>query len=96
MNPEMNVYQPNTESANESWRSMKEYPIKTKFIFVAGVMVMVCDAVKIVQHKFNLMTRKKLTDVWLDVQMDGRRTVHYEMCKLYRLIYSAKQKTLRD
>ena len=46
---------------------MKEYPIKTKFIFVAGVMVTVRDAVKIVRHKFNLMTRKKLTDVWTDV-----------------------------
>ena len=36
---------------------MKEYPIKTKFIFVAGVMVTVRDTVKIVWHKFNLMTR---------------------------------------
>ena len=49
----MNIYQPNKESTNQSKRSVKEYPIKTKFIFVAGVMGTVCDAVKIVWHKFN-------------------------------------------
>ena len=43
---------------------MKEYPIETKFIFVAGVMVRVHDAVKIVRHKFNLMT---LDSLLLDV-----------------------------
>ena len=59
----MNICQPNKESANQSWRPMKEYPIKTKFFFVAGVMVRVRDIVKIVWHKFNLMTSKKLTYV---------------------------------
>ena len=61
----MNICQPDKESTNQSWSSMKEYPIKTKFIFVAGVMITVLDAVKIVGHKFNLMTRKKLTDGWM-------------------------------
>ena len=37
---------------------MKEYPTKTKFIFVADVMVTVHDTVKIARHKINLMTRK--------------------------------------
>ena len=46
----MNICQPNKESTNQSWRSIKEYPIKTKFIFVACDMVTVRDAVKIVQH----------------------------------------------
>ena len=68
----MNIYQPNKESTNQNWWSVKEYPIKIKFIFVAGVMVTVCDAVKIVLHKCNLMTRKKLTDMWMDGWMDAR------------------------
>ena len=45
----MNICQPNKESTNQSWRSVKEYPIK-KLIFVAGVMVTVRDTVKIVRH----------------------------------------------
>ena len=68
----MNICQPNKESSSQSWRSVKEYPIKTKF-FVAGVMVTVRDTVKIVHYKFNLMTR---TDVLMYIWTDGRQIVH--------------------
>ena len=80
----MNICQPNKESTNQSWRSLNEYPIKTKFIFVAGVMVTVHDTVKIVWHKFNLMTRKKITDVDVrtDRWMPGRRRAFFVLKKL--------------